>query len=372
MHFTVVAHKIGPYGGQELVMERAAVELSRQGHRVDLVAYQVSDTARAFCNVRRVRRVRGLFLVQFVAFYLMAPRLIEPGTSVITCGAIIPTRADAVWMHFWHRENLLSSGWFCGYNGNLLQFIVQSFSRAVALAAERVILSKKFDRTLIAVSKSSAKTLAQHYPRARVLVIENSVDIDERFVAGEPQVRQAPTVLFVGGEWGRKGLALILDALDAIATTTGREIELKILGRGPVKFLKRSRSDFLKISHTNWSNDVGAQMATADVFVTASSYETFSVAGHEALALGLPVITTDVHALADSVRATGCGYVVDRSARSIQNALESVLFGHSIPEEQRQAAREFMRSKFDGQAITERLRVVAANLQKQEQAGGTK
>ena len=60
--------------------------------------------------------------------------------------------------------------------------------------------------------------------------------------------------------------------------------------------------------------------AAADAFVLPSVYESFSLAAFEAAASGLPVIATDVGAIAEIVNAGG-GTFIDRTAASLGEAL---------------------------------------------------
>jgi UDP-glucose:(heptosyl)LPS alpha-1,3-glucosyltransferase len=100
-------------------------------------------------------------------------------------------------------------------------------------------------------------------------------------------------VLFAGSGWERKGLRFAIDAVDQ----SGKEIRLLVAGRGDQRKFKSGRVQFLGVVE-----DMPALYGAADVFLLPTIYDPFSNACLEALAAGLPVITT---------RANGCSEIIE-------------------------------------------------------------
>ena len=99
-------------------------------------------------------------------------------------------------------------------------------------------------------------------------------------------------VLFVGKEYRRKGLHLIISALNLI---NNKKIKLVVVG-------KDNSSEFSNLGNTvntsqiiivGHSADVKKYYAAADIFVFPSSFDAFGLVVLEAMASGLPVITTN-------------------------------------------------------------------------------
>ncbi len=122
-----------------------------------------------------------------------------------------------------------------------------------------------------------------------------------------------PVVLFGGRATAQKGLDRLVAALDGLG------VQLRVAGVGPVGGGVR-----LGWLDTNaWRQEV----ADADVVCLPSHDEGLSVVVLEAMAAGVPVVTTDVGGLAELVRDGVDGRVLpeDASAGALRDALQGVL-----------------------------------------------
>jgi UDP-glucose:(heptosyl)LPS alpha-1,3-glucosyltransferase len=100
-----------------------------------------------------------------------------------------------------------------------------------------------------------------------------------------------PVVLFVGSGFERKGLAHLLRAM-ALA---GGKARLWVIGKGDKgPYLRLAEKLGLSSRVTFWGphQDVRSFYAAADLFAFPTLYDPFPTAAMEALAAGLPVITT--------------------------------------------------------------------------------
>jgi hypothetical protein len=71
----------------------------------------------------------------------------------------------------------------------------------------------------------------------------------------------------------------------------------------------------------------------------------------EAMAIGLPVVITESSGLADTVRASGCGIVVDHSQKSLTGAVRRLIEDPALREEMGDAGRKTARENFSMDAI---------------------
>ena len=148
------------------------------------------------------------------------------------------------------------------------------------------------------------------YPSDRVDVVPNGVPV-ERFrpsaeiratSRAELELRDDQiAVLFVGSGWERKGLRYAVGALEA---TADPRLRLLVAGKGNEAAFRSPAVRFL-----GERSELRALYAAADIFLLPTIYDPFSNASLEALAAGLPVITT---------RANGCAEIMtDRVHGSI-------------------------------------------------------
>lgn len=157
--------------------------------------------------------------------------------------------------------------------------------------------------SLAAVSGLTAQELAAHFERRDVTVIPNAVDL-VRFNLAERLRRrdlsrkllQLPeagfVLLLVGNDWKKKGLTSLLNALAAI-----RQIPLHLLvvGRDDrAPFLQQIQQLHLdgRVLFLEPTSDIVQFYAAADVYTGPSLHDSFALPPIEAMACGLPVITS--------------------------------------------------------------------------------
>jgi UDP-glucose:(heptosyl)LPS alpha-1,3-glucosyltransferase len=174
----------------------------------------------------------------------------------------------------------------------------------VLLVLERALLARRRYRLIVAISARVRAELIRHYavPPEDIRVIYNGVDT-HRFHPVVPGERAAARrrlevpadallALFMGTGFERKGLVHLLRALPA----AGEKVWLVVAGRdaeiGRYQALAGSLGVAERIRFLGPVTQPELIYAAADVLVLPTLYEPFSNAGLEALASGLPVITT--------------------------------------------------------------------------------
>jgi glycosyltransferase involved in cell wall biosynthesis len=148
----------------------------------------------------------------------------------------------------------------------------------------------------------------------RVSVIPPGVDTEEwRPVESLPHDRF--NVLFVGGDFERKGGRQLLDAFRTLPARAA----LHLVTRTPVP-----ASDRIHVLNDLSPNDprLIELYRSSDVFVLPSLAETFGIAAVEASACGLPVVASSTGGLAEIVQHGETGLVVEPAdARALARAL---------------------------------------------------
>ena len=93
------------------------------------------------------------------------------------------------------------------------------------------------------------------------------------------------------------------------------------------------------------------RMAKASIYVLPSVDEPFSMSVLEAMAVGLPVVITESCGLAETVRANGCGIVVDHSQASLTDAVRQLIEDPEARRRMGEAGRKTAQEHFSMAAI---------------------
>jgi len=178
------------------------------------------------------------------------------------------------------------------------------------LELERAVFDSKADRLIIANSRMVAGEIARHFqvPEERVRVIYNGLPVARETQADRAGTRERLEIaaetcaaLFAGSGWERKGLRFAMEAINRTKNTT-----LLVAGTGKRRGLPCSaRTRFL-----GEVKEMRELMEAADVFVLPTIYDPFSNASLEAMAAGLPVITTRANGFAEIMRPGADGEVL--------------------------------------------------------------
>ena len=197
--------------------------------------------------------------------------------------------------------------------------ILQSFRafddklyRRSMVFAEKAVFGRKAARVRIVVSQRMKEDFINHYGDAArdVAVIPNGVDL-EVFTPVNRQayrhsVRQEHGIsdndvllLFVGGDWERKGLCF---AIEALSLLPGSDVRLLVVGRGDKSFysqLAESKRVENRITFVSGKANIREYYAASDIFLFPTLYEPFGLVILEAMASGLPVITSRIAGAAE-------------------------------------------------------------------------
>ena len=156
------------------------------------------------------------------------------------------------------------------------------------------------------------------YPADKIEIVRNGVPLEKfRF---DPALREKSrtdlklkpdeiALLFAGSGWERKGLRF---AIEAMELCHDRKLRFIIAGRGDARGYKPKRF-FTKepVRFLGEVADLCPIYAAADIFILPSIYDPFSNACLEALASGLPVITTRDNGFSEIIENDVHGSIVD-------------------------------------------------------------
>lgn len=201
---------------------------------------------------------------------------------------------------------------------------------------DRIRYRGRTHRAVVALTTTEAELLVATYGRIRapIHVIPNGVDID-RFRPPTPGERAqaratagiAPdrtVAVFVGHEFDRKGLPIAIEALGR-----ARDVTLLVVG-GTSEMVRRAASTARRLGVDDRVVFAGLRpdpvpwFWASDMLVLPSAYEANALVVLEALATGLPVVTTRVGFAPDVVVDGDTGYLVERDADSVARRLDEL------------------------------------------------
>ncbi len=157
--------------------------------------------------------------------------------------------------------------------------------------------------SLAAVSPRTKADLARYFQREDVQIIPNAVDAKvfspEARLARRPEARHRYgfaddhfVLLLLGNDWTVKGLLTLLHALSLLPQLP---LRLLVAGADTVEPFRQLAASLGVLDRCRWeppSPDVMSFYATADVYVSPSLEDSFAMPVAEAMACGLPAITS--------------------------------------------------------------------------------
>jgi glycosyltransferase involved in cell wall biosynthesis len=195
---------------------------------------------------------------------------------------------------------------------------------------------------LAAVSNRTAALVKKYFHRDDVSVIPNAVDTEHFSAAARlarrPQSRQKRgfggedfVLLLIGNDWRNKGLLTILQAISALSLLP---IRLLVVGNDDADPFRAQAAKLAIGERCRWelpSADVLDFYAAVDVYVSPSLEDSFGLPVAEAMACGLPVITSVCAGVADAIHDAVDGFVLrdPRDAQTLSQLIERL---HSDPE----------------------------------------
>jgi len=314
-------------GGAENYLKRLAQGIVDVGHEAQLIA--TDDWPTNEWSFGSVTRVKASWAIGF------ADEL-EKMRSQLRCDVLMSL--ERVWRCDVYRAgDGVHQAWL--NRRRKFEMPLQRFVRGInwkhrdIVQLEESLLAKAGAGRVIANSEMVKKEIVDLYRYAadKIDIVHNGVPL-ERF-RFDPAVREKSradlklkpneiALLFAGSGWERKGLRF---AIEAFELCRERKLRLLVAGRGDARAY-RPRRFFTKepVRFLGEVGDLRPIYAAADIFILPSIYDPFSNACLEALASGLPVITTRDNGFSEIIENGVHGSIVDlaNNATALRDAIQ--------------------------------------------------
>lgn len=171
------------------------------------------------------------------------------------------------------------------------------------MALERRVYPKK-DLSIGVVSRQVAEQLARHFGRNEgARVIYHGVDLEvfhpEARLRRRAEMRERFglrgidfVLLLIGNGWRNKGLPCLLEAMSKLGDLPAKLLVVGNDDRAPYQAIVRQLGLAERVTFLEPSPDVAGFYAACDVYVGPSVHDSFALPPAEAMACGLPTITS--------------------------------------------------------------------------------
>ena len=306
-------------GGAEMYLKRLANGMAEAGHKVQLITTdQWQEDQWPFGSVRHLRTKTVIGFADELE--QVRPQL----------GCDVLFSLERVWSCDVYRAgDGVHRAWLARrrrFEVPLKQFVrAASQKHRDLLKLEESLFGKRNAGGTIVASQMVADEIVDFYgyPANKIILVRNGVPLSKfRF---DPDVREKSraelklksdeiALLFAGSGWERKGL---LFAIEAMALCKNRKLRLLIAGRGSARSYKTTRFLFWRenpVRFVGEVEDLRPLYTAADIFILPTIYDPFSNACLEALACGLPVITTRSNGFSEIIENGINGSIIDNPA----------------------------------------------------------
>ena len=202
-------------------------------------------------------------------------------------------------------------------------------------------------------------------PREKVHCIPNGIDL-ARFRPSDRRLGDTVRLLFVGRLDVQKGIDTVIEALEVLESSDV-PVSLTVAGDGPLRDLvERAQRRSASLSYVGHIAETAPLMSTHDLLIAPSRWEVSALVPAEALACGVPVITSSIpeNRIYDQTPAVEFCSPDDPGAlaKTIINIVEDLQRFPERHPQLRRAARRFAEEAVDqGRSMT-RLLVVLERL----------
>ncbi|HEY4002780.1 MAG TPA: glycosyltransferase family 4 protein [Candidatus Xenobia bacterium] len=309
-------------GGVERILAECALFLARRGHDVHVVARSVDAGLRDGLTVHPVPAVGSGFVLAWSFAQRALPVFAAahvPGTPYGAFGVTCPP-GGVLWVQSVHARWLEISRRLRGPKGRLKQK-VNPFHGYI-LRREQYYFGGRRYRLLLALTDDVARDLEEFYqvPAADILRLPNGYAPTEfslaRRAAERASVRaelgyqeQDRVVIWAGNEAERKGLVPMLEAcsqVDGVHLLVAGRVSAEAQADRIARLGMRRRVRFV-----GSTSDVGRYYCAADYFGMPTQYEAWGLVIVEAVASGLPVLTSRLAGAAEAVQEGHSGFLLD-------------------------------------------------------------
>lgn len=336
MKIALIQKHFSPHkGGAEHYAVNLAGALIRQGHDVTVFAHQWDRSLDHRLQFHYVPMIESPSFLQTFSFVRNTQKALSQGDY-----DIVHNLARGFPQDIYRMGDGIYRYWLTVKERNRLKRVMNFVSprHLAILWVEKQIFAKGNCRRIIANSELCKGHAIQYYhvDPSLIKVIHNGVDFD-RF---NPRVRftyrkkarafysideSDVVMLFVAMNFRRKGLIPLLKAMGMLSNACN--VKLLVVGKGKTGYFKRCASNLGiggNVIFVGKTSEMEQYYGAADFFVLPTYYDPFSNVCLEALACGLPAVTTRANGASELIKNGENGFVVS-SPDDVKGISEAIM-----------------------------------------------
>ncbi|MEK6790174.1 MAG: glycosyltransferase family 4 protein [Deltaproteobacteria bacterium] len=368
MRIGLIRMRYTPYGGAEVFLERFIAELVRRGHGVDVFANSWPASSGVVVHHVPVRGPSFLKPLSFASNVEKAIKRAAPDVVISLerthCQDIY--RAGDGCHRQWLAARCAHVSWI-----KRLAIALNPFHMTALMLEEEMFRSDRL-KMVVANSRMVKDDIQRHYglPDEKICVIYNGIDSPTPALTSASKraelraslgvAPESVLLLFVGSGFERKGLRFLIRALALIKDKA--DIRLVVIGKGrtPEYVREAKRLGVLdRVIFKGPLKNARDYYCAGDIFVLPSIYEPFSNSCLEAMAAGLPVVTSSANGVSELLTGMN-GVVQDPSDAGEIAARITPLLDEAVRLKAGQAVMEAASEYTMERNVSEFLRLVEA------------
>ena len=320
----------------------------KRGHEVHVFATKIEGTSGPEYTVHLIPSLKFPRSLRLLSFVLNSARMIN-----LHDFDIIHQVMESLTMNVFNPHSGVEKAYlrqeFASIN-NRLYYLIRLIKRYftprhyIALWIQKKQFQMRRVKKIIAISTMVKNDIIRYYkvPEEKIEVVFNCVDINRFHPRNRDLYRRSireflsiqdhtVILLFAGHNYRLKGLETLLGALSVLKETVVHQpIHLLIIGRGQITRYKRIARKLGVLDLATFLGpvkDMEKFYGGSDIYVHPTFYDSCSLTVLEALASGIPVITTRFNGAADIMISEKGGKVLDdpKGPKSLAEAI-AILF----------------------------------------------
>ncbi len=320
-------------GGAERYLVNLCTRMAQEGHEIHVYAEKWEEEFPGIF-LHRVKPFPFPKSLRLLSFAVKATKEMKNGNYDVTLGVGNTLEADVLqphggvhWAWFWRSLKAYDCPllWLTKFLGRVL-----SPKQWVQGYIERTPYRKGTYKKIIAISDMVKEDLIKwyHIPEDRIVVVYNGVDV-ERFNPNNQHYRddirkrhgigEEFVILFVSNNFRMKGLRHLMKALAEVKKEGCPPFKLLILGRDQqTPYLRMAEKIGIaeEIIFAGSTPEPEKYYGAADLLAHPTFYDACSLTVLEALASGLPVITTTFNGASGVILPNHHGFILSDPADS--------------------------------------------------------
>jgi UDP-glucose:(heptosyl)LPS alpha-1,3-glucosyltransferase len=327
----VIFHADPARGGAERYTVDVGLALSRRGHDVSIIAGSFSDAVPWEIKRAKIEPQGPSKTWQYIQFLNQMDEHVRTHAYDVI-HAMLPVR----WCDVYHPHAGLAVA-AVEEGHQKYQGIARSVSklfnrinlkRGKFAKTERSLLARENRPLVVCLSEYVKRSIRQYYslPESDLVTLMNAVDLHKFSITERPTARETTreklglkkdqiAALIVAQDFERKGLR---EAIMALPKTKFKNLCLIVVGKDdtrPYEELAKFWEVQDRVIFVGGTNDVFAYYRAADFFVLSTRHDPCSLVVLEAMAMGLPVISTKNNGATEMMENGVQGFVLAAPAR---------------------------------------------------------